>query len=212
MRTRVKICGLTRAADARLAVRAGADAVGLVFHPTSPRAVTPEQAQEVVRGLPPFVAVVALFVNAEPRRIVDTLERVRVDLLQFHGDESPQDCTAYRRPWIKAIRMRDGLDLHEIRARYADASALLLDTYRPGVPGGTGSRFDWERIPPDIAGEIILAGGLDPGNVTQAVSQVRPYAVDVSGGVERKKGIKDAEKIEAFVRGVRRGDDDNAGL
>jgi phosphoribosylanthranilate isomerase len=208
MRTRVKICGLTRAEDARLAVRAGTDAIGLVFHPASPRAVTLEQAQDVVRGLPPFVTVVALFVNAEPHRIVQTLDRVRIDLLQFHGDESPLDCIAFGRPWIKAIGMRDGLDLHEIRARYADASALLLDTYRPGVPGGTGNRFDWERIPPDLAGEIILAGGLDPGNVTQAVRQVRPYAVDVSGGVEREKGIKDADKMAAFVRGVKRGDDD----
>jgi phosphoribosylanthranilate isomerase len=206
MRTRVKICGLTRPEDARVAVALGADAIGLVFYPPSPRAVTPERAAEVVAGLPPFVTVVGLFVNAGRERIAEVLGRVRVDLLQFHGDESPGDCDGHGRPWIRAVRMRRGLDPAVERRRFAGASALLLDAYVQGVPGGTGSRFDWERIPRDMAGGIILAGGLEPDNVAQAVRNVRPYAVDVSGGVELAEGIKDPDKIEAFMRGVRRGE------
>jgi len=211
MRTRVKICGLTRAEDARAAVGQGADAIGLVFYPPSPRAVDIEQARAVVRGLPPFVTVVALFVNERRERIAEILREVRIDLLQFHGDEPPEACVGHHRPWIKAVRMRDDVDLLAEKARYAEASALLLDAYRKGVPGGTGTAFDWERIPTELAGEVILAGGLDADNVERAVRQVRPFAVDVSGGVERAKGIKDADKIAAFMRGVRRGDSD-AGL
>jgi phosphoribosylanthranilate isomerase len=206
MRTRVKICGLTRAADVHAAAAAGADAIGLVFYPPSPRAVTPEQARMVIAGLPPFITVVGLFVDAERGHVAQVLEAMRIDLLQFHGDESPEACAGHGRPWIKAVRMREGVDLHGLRARYAGASALLLDAYRPGVPGGTGSAFDWRRIPADLAGEVILAGGLDPDNVAQAVRRVRPYAVDVSGGVERAKGIKDPTRIAAFMRGVRRGE------
>lgn len=210
MRTRVKICGLTRAEDALAAVRHGADAIGLVFYPPSPRAVTPEQAAAVIETLPPFVTVVALFVDEERERIQDILGRVRIDLLQFHGDESAERCSGFGRPWIKAVRMRDDVDLHAVRDQYKEAAALLLDAYQPGVPGGTGSRFDWDRIPADLRHEIILAGGLEPGNVEQAVLNVRPYAVDVSGGVERSKGIKDETKIADFIRGVRRVD--HAGL
>ncbi len=212
MRTRVKICGLTCAEDVTSVVANGADAIGLVFYPPSPRAVTPERAQSLVAGLPPFVTVVGLFVDEEQRRIAEILRRVRIDLLQFHGDETPVDCASHGRPWIKAVRMRDNVDLPGLKGRYSEASALLLDAYRPGVPGGTGSAFDWDLIPAGMAGKIILAGGLDADNVEQAVRGVHPYAVDVSGGVERAKGIKDADKIAAFMGGVRRGDHSDAGL
>ncbi len=208
MRTRVKICGLTRRRDAQVAVGAGADALGLVFYPPSPRAVTPEQAREVVAGLPPFVTRVGLFVNAGREAVAEVLDRVPLDLLQFHGDEPPEDCAGHGRPWIKAVRMRPGIDLHTLRGRYAGAAALLLDAYRPGTPGGTGEAFDWALIPPDLAPEIVLAGGLAPANVGTAIRRLRPYAVDVSGGVERARGIKDAARIEAFMREVRSADSD----
>jgi phosphoribosylanthranilate isomerase len=212
MRTRVKICGLTRPEDARAAVAAGADALGLVFYPPSPRAVTAEQALEVIQGLPPFVTLVGLFVNDGRERIQRILETVPLDLLQFHGDERPGDCAGFGRPWIKAVRMREGTDLFALREQYHAAAGLLLDAYRPGVPGGTGERFDWQRIPRRLAGEVILAGGLAPGNVQTAVEQVGPYAVDVSGGVEAAKGIKDPGKINEFMRGVIRGDQTRAGF
>lgn len=212
MRTRVKICGLTRAEDAQAAVAAGADALGLVFYPPSPRAVTPEQARTIVAGLPPFVTVVALFVDERRERIREILDCVPIDRLQFHGDETPQECDGYGRPWIKAVRMREETDLYRLREQYAGSRGLLLDAYRPGVPGGTGACFDWDLIPRDLAGRIILAGGLDPGNVQRSVEQVGPYAVDVSGGVERAKGIKDPDKIQAFMRGVIRADQRRAGF
>jgi phosphoribosylanthranilate isomerase len=204
MRTRVKICGITRPDDALEAVRQGADAIGLVFYAKSPRVVTVEQAREITRNLPPFVTVVGLFVNAAREEIAATLAGTRIDLLQFHGDESPGECTGHGRPYIKVLRMREGLDPLVERDRYPEAAALLLDTYREGVPGGTGSVFDWDRIPEELAPSIVLAGGLTPENVEQAVRRVRPYAVDVSGGVEREKGIKDGGKIAAFIRGVER--------
>jgi phosphoribosylanthranilate isomerase len=206
MRTRIKICGITRPQDGLAAVDAGADAIGLVFYPPSPRAVTPEQALGIVRVLPPFVTVVGLFVNESRPRLAEILRQVRIDLLQFHGDEGPEECAGHGRPWIKAVRMREGIDLMALRQEFGGASALLLDAYEAGRPGGTGNRFDWDRIPLDLAPEIILAGGLSPENVETAVRQVRPYAVDVSGGVEESKGIKDAEKIAAFIEGVKRGD------
>ncbi len=212
MRTRVKICGLTRPEDARASVAAGADALGLVFYPPSPRAVTVERALEVIQGLPPFVTLVGLFVNDGSERIQSILETVPLDLLQFHGDEMPGDCAGFGRPWIKAVRMREGTDLFALREQYHAAAGLLLDAYRPGVPGGTGERFDWQRIPRRLAGEVILAGGLAPGNVHTAVEQVGPYAVDVSGGVEAAKGIKDPGKINEFMRGVIRGDQTRAGF
>ena len=189
-----------------MAVRGGADAIGLVFYGPSPRAVSPQQAAELVRALPPFVSVVGLFVNARQREIEQVLAATRIDLLQFHGDETPEECSAFNRPFIKAIRMRDGVDLYQERNRYRDAAGLLLDTYRKGTPGGTGDSFDWDRIPADIADSIVLAGGLNPDNVERAIRTVRPYAVDVSGGVERDKGIKDEAKIAAFIRGVERAD------
>jgi len=205
MRTRVKICGITRREDAQEAARQGADAIGLVFYPPSARAVSVEQARDIVRGLPPFVTVVGLFVDEQRDKIAQTLQRVRIDLLQFHGEEPPEACLGFGRPYIKAVRMHDGVDLPGLRDQYRDASALLLDTYRPGRPGGTGAVFDWSVIPRELAAEIVLAGGLGPENVETAVRRVGPYAVDVSGGVERAKGVKDAAKIAAFLRGVERG-------
>lgn len=205
MRTRVKICGITRREDALEAVRQGVDAIGLVFYPPSPRAVTREQARAVVRGLPPFVTVVGLFVDASRDEIAQTLAEVRIDLLQFHGGETADQCAGHGRPYIKAVRMRHDVDIARLEAEYADASGLLLDTYRPGQPGGTGAVFDWGRIPSAMAGRIVLAGGLGPDNVEAAVRRVRPYAVDVSGGVEKAKGIKDPDRISAFLRGVERG-------
>ncbi len=205
-RTRVKICGLTCESDLDAAVAAGADAVGFVFHPSSPRALTPEQARCLCDHLPPFVSAVGLFVDATSETIRATLDQAPLDLLQFHGDEAPEFCASFGRRWIKALRMRPDIDLNAERVRFAGAAGLLLDTFEPGRAGGTGQRFDWARIPPDIAPSIVLAGGLDPSNVTDAITQVRPYAVDVSGGVEAVKGIKDHAKIFAFMQGVRHGD------
>ncbi|MCG7868003.1 MAG: N-(5'-phosphoribosyl)anthranilate isomerase [gamma proteobacterium symbiont of Stewartia floridana] len=208
MRTRIKICGITRTEDALTATRLGADAIGLVFYPPSPRSVSPEQAQRIVKSLPPFVTVVGLFVNEDRAVIEQILNQVPLDLLQFHGDESAEDCSGFGRPWIKAIRMRQETDLLSLEQQYADASGLLLDTYQAGVPGGTGKTFDWDLVPESLAGRVILAGGLNSENVTRAVASLHPYAVDVSGGVEAAKGIKDAAKIEAFITGVMRGDND----
>ncbi|ADJ28846.1 phosphoribosylanthranilate isomerase [Nitrosococcus watsonii] len=202
MRTRVKFCGITRREDALQAVRLGADAIGLVFYSESPRAVSPQQAYQIVRELPPFVTVVGLFVNAAPGYLQQILERVPIDILQFHGEEPPEDCSHYGRAYIKAIRMAEGVDLPGLAQSYGSASALLLDTYQAGVPGGTGRAFDWGRVPKSLSKAVILAGGLTPENIAQAVKQVRPYAVDVSGGVERVKGVKDAAKMAAFMRGV----------
>ncbi len=202
MRTRVKFCGITRCEDAIQAIHLGVDAIGLVFYPKSPRAVSPQQGRAIVRMLPPFVTVVGLFVNAPASYIRQVLETVPLDTLQFHGDEAPESCSCYGRPYIKAIRMGAEVDLQQLAAIYQGASALLLDTYQAGVPGGTGQTFDWNRIPNELPKAIILAGGLTPENVAQAVAKVRPYAVDVSGGVEQMKGIKDAAKMTAFVRGV----------
>ena len=207
MRTRVKICGITRPEDGREAARLGADAIGLVFYPPSPRAVTPARAAAIVRELPPFVTTVGLFVNADAGTIAAAVEAAGLDLLQFHGDESPADCAGHGRPWIKALRMAPGLDVAAEARRYEGARGILLDAYRPGVPGGTGETFDWERIPADLDLPLILAGGLAPANVAEAVRRVRPWAVDVSGGVEAQKGIKDAAKMAAFIDEVRRVDD-----
>jgi phosphoribosylanthranilate isomerase len=204
MRTRVKICGITREQDALAAVECGADALGFVFYPPSPRHVSVERAAAIVRRLPPFVTTVALFVNAGTELIARVVEEVAVDLLQFHGDEDPQDCAQHHRPWIRALAMTPEIDLAAMQARFAAGRGLLLDAHRPGVPGGTGETFDWDRIPPSLASRIILAGGLNAANVGEAVRRVRPYAVDVSGGVEAEKGIKDAAKIKAFIDEVRR--------
>ncbi|MFJ9992648.1 phosphoribosylanthranilate isomerase [Pseudomonas putida] len=200
---RTKICGITRIEDALAAVEAGADAIGFVFYAKSPRAVDVRQARAIIEQLPPFVTTVGLFVNASRCELNETLEVVPLDLLQFHGDETPADCEGYHRPWIKALRVRPGDDLEAACQQYAGARGILLDTYVAGVPGGTGEAFDWSLVPARLSKPIILAGGLSADNVGQAIAQVSPYAVDVSGGVEQAKGIKDAGKIEAFMRAVR---------
>jgi phosphoribosylanthranilate isomerase len=206
LRTRVKICGLTRESDVDAAVAAGADAVGFVFHPSSPRAVTPEQARRLCERLPPFVSAVGLFVDALRATVMATLEQVPLDHLQFHGCEQPADCTGFGRRWIKALRMHPDIDLGAEQQRYSESAGLLLDTYEAGLAGGTGKRFDWDRIPSALAGSIVLAGGLDPTNVAEAIARVKPYGVDVSGGVEAARGVKDHAKIFAFMQGVRDGD------
>ncbi len=203
MNTRVKICGITRPEDALAAAEAGADAIGLVFYDKSPRAVDIGQAWEILDVLPPFVTTVGLFVNADAQTIEDILVEVPLDLLQFHGDEAPDFCEQFGTPYIKAVRMREGTDLKGIAQRYTAAQGLLLDTFRPGVPGGTGEVFDWSLAQQPCDKPIILAGGLRPDNVAQAIAQVRPWAVDVSGGVEKEKGIKDSGKISAFIQAVK---------
>lgn len=203
MRTRIKICGLTRPGDVRTVVEEGADAFGLVFHEPSPRAVTVAQARSLAAGLPPFVSVVALFVNA-PRALVEqVMQEVRPDYLQFHGDETPEDCAWYGMPYFKAVRMRPGQDLVQYATRYGQARALLVDAYVDGQPGGTGQTFDWNLLPRCLPLPLILSGGLGPENVAQAVRRIRPWAVDVSSGVEEAPGLKAVEKVRRFVQGVR---------
>lgn len=200
--TKVKICGITNTIDAQLACDLGADAIGLVFYPPSPRYIKPEQAEKVLESLPPFISSVALFVNAAREEIESVLQQTGIDLIQFHGNESAQFCASFKRPYIKAIRMKDGLDLYAVEKEYASARGILLDTYKKGFPGGTGESFNWTKVPHDLSKPVILAGGLTADNVAQAVKQVQPYAVDVSGGVEAAKGKKDQNKIMAFVRNV----------
>ena len=200
---RCKICGITRVEDALAAVDAGADAIGLVFYAKSPRAVTVPQAQAILAALPPFVTTVGLFVDSERSELNAILDVLPLDLLQFHGDESPAACEGFRRPYIKALRVKQGDDIAARIGQYGSAAGVLLDTFVPGVPGGTGEAFDWSLVPHGLRMPIILAGGLTPENVRAAIEQVRPYAVDVSGGVEASKGLKDSDKIHAFVRAVR---------
>ena len=201
-RTRVKICGITRVEDALMAVNAGADAIGLVFYASSPRYVTILQAQRIVAALPPFVNVVALFVNATTVEIETTLAQVRIDIVQFHGDETPAQCQQIKLPYYKAIRVKADTNLLQYALKFETAKALLLDTYTEAAFGGTGQVFDWNLIPKNMTKPVILAGGLVPENVALAIRQVRPYAVDVSGGVEQSKGVKDAAQIAAFMQAV----------
>ena len=202
MRTRVKICGITRVEDALTAVAHGCDAIGLVFYGPSPRNVDIQRAAEIVAALPPFVSSVGLFVDAMPGEINTVLAEVQLDLLQFHGEESPDACRLYGLPYMKAVRVRGDTNLLQYATQYQDARALLLDAFLPGVAGGTGHVFDWSLIPQQLPVLLVLAGGLTPDNVAGAIRQVRPYAVDVSGGVEESKGIKSAAKIAAFMQGV----------
>jgi len=206
MRTRVKICGITRAEDGRAAARAGADAIGLVFYLKSPRYVAVQQAQEICRELPPFVSVVALFVNALREQVAEVLDSVPVDLLQFHGTEQAEQCTGFGRPYIKAIAMKEGCDPLSTIKEHPEASGFLLDAWQPELHGGGGVTFDWAQMPERSVKPMILAGGLTAENISQAVARTRPFAVDVSSGVESDKGIKSVEKIQAFMRGIERGD------
>lgn len=200
MRTRVKICGFTRVDDAVRAAELGADAVGLVFYPPSPRFVNLEQAAAIASRLPAFVSVVALFVDAETELVQEVLRRVPVDCLQFHGNEPAEACRAFGRPYIKAVRMQPQTRLALLEDAYADARGLLLDACHPQLAGGTGDRFDWELIPVRRRLPLILAGGLTADNAAEAIRTVKPYALDVSSGVEAGKGIKDADKMAAFIR------------
>jgi phosphoribosylanthranilate isomerase len=202
VRTRVKICGITRVEDALNAVKHGADAIGLVFYDKSPRAVTIEQAQKIVAALPPFVSIVGLFVNASQAEIELVLSKVRLDILQFHGDESAVDCERIKMPYFKAIRVKPDTNLLQCEIEFKNAKALLLDAFTDTAYGGTGHVFDWNLIPKNLTKPIILAGGLTVENIGDAIKNVQPYAVDVSGGVELAKGIKDAAKIAAFMQAV----------
>lgn len=208
MRTRVKICGITTIDDALQAVEAGADAIGFVLYADSPRYVNLQQAINIAQNLPPFVAIVALCVNAENLFVEQICRTLKPDYLQFHGDESPAYCQQFKHAYIRALRVRPETNLVQCALDYADAKALLLDAYVPGAMGGTGQTFDWGLIPAEMTKPVILAGGLSPENVTQAIERVKPYAVDVSGGVERVvdhqliKGSKDPLKMRAFMRGV----------
>lgn len=202
--TRVKICGITRAEDAQAAAASGADALGLVFYAKSPRHVTLQQARQVARAIPPFVTRVGLFVNSGKDEVQEALREAALDVLQFHGEESPEFCAQFGRPFLKAIRVKAGVDLVQCAACYAGAQGLLLDAFVEGTHGGTGLSFDWGLIPRGLPLPVILSGGLDAGNVAEAIRQARPYAVDVSSGVEAAKGIKDAAKVAAFISEVRR--------
>ena len=206
MKTRIKICGLTCEADVEAAVAAGADAVGFVFYPPSPRAVSITRAAELARRIPPFVEVVGLFVNAVPADVRAACDAVPISLLQFHGDEDAAYCRQFSRPWLRAARVRAGLDLVEFAGSFPDARGLLLDAFVDGYGGG-GHVFDWTLIPPDLPGFLVLSGGLTAANVGDAIKRVRPAAVDVSSGVESGKGIKDHAKIAAFVAAVRKADE-----
>lgn len=199
MAVRVKICGITRAEDLHAACEAGADALGFVFYEKSPRHLSVEAAAALLRELPPFVQSVGLFVNADPAFIASLLEAAPLDLLQFHGDETAADCARYGRPWIKAVRVNRDTDLVKCAADFEAARGLLLDAFVAGVPGGTGERFDWGLIPPALPRPVVLSGGLTPDNVAEAIQRVRPWAVDVSSGVEAAKGIKDARKMAQFI-------------
>jgi phosphoribosylanthranilate isomerase len=200
-RTRIKICGLTREEDVRAAVAAGADAIGFVFYPPSPRYVSFERAAELARLVPPFVSIVGLFVNPAPDFVREALAKVPLQVLQFHGDEQETNCVGFGLPYIKAARMRPGLDLLKYAACFPGAQGLLVDAFVEGYGGG-GETFDWSLIPSKLPLPLILSGGLNAGNVAEAVRRVQPWAVDVSSGVEAAKGIKDAVRIIEFVAGV----------
>ena len=205
-RTRIKICGLTREADVDEAIEAGADALGFVLYPKSPRAVTLARAVELVARLPPFVTPVLLLVNASPHELRMATEALPQALLQFHGDETPEQCAAAGRPFLRAARMAEGFDLLDFAARFSNAMALLLDAPVEGYGGG-GKVFDWSQIPPSVPLPVVLSGGLNPANVTDGVLRVRPFAVDVSSGVEISKGVKSGPLMRRFCKAVREADD-----
>ncbi|MCH9690740.1 MAG: phosphoribosylanthranilate isomerase [Gammaproteobacteria bacterium] len=196
---RVKICGITTPEDAQVVIEAGADALGLVFYPPSPRHISIDQAQQVAAAVPPFVTLTGLFVNAKPSLVQRVLAQVPLNLLQFHGDETATYCDQFQRPYIKAFAMKPAFEPLAAMAQYPRARGFLLDAYRPGVPGGTGAVFDWQRVPQNSGHSILLAGGLTEKNVAQAIASAKPQAVDVSGGVEMSPGCKDPQKVHDFI-------------
>ena len=204
--TRIKICGVTRAQDAWSSAESGADAIGLVFYTGSSRAVTVDQAIDIVSAVPPFVSVVALFVDEPMANIEHVLSAMPIDVIQFHGDESPSFCEQFGRPWVKALRMKAGVDIVEECRRFSNARGVLLDSWQEGVAGGTGKTFDWRLAKKALPLPVVLAGGLDSDNVGDGIRALRPAAVDVSGGVEISPGIKDSDKIEQFIAAVRTAD------
>ncbi len=205
-RTRVKICGIRRLDDALAAVEAGADALGFVFYEKSPRAISARQAADIIAKLPAFVSTVGLFVNASNEQLREVLHSCSLDLLQFHGDETAEFCESVGHPYLRALRMRDGIDVAAEASRYSGARAILLDSYKPGVPGGTGETFDWQKIPTRRNFPLLLAGGLNSDNVGEAIASCRPWAVDVSGGVELQPGIKSPERIRQLIQAVAEAD------
>ena len=205
MRTRVKICGITRGQDAQAAAHAGADAIGLVFYPPSPRYLSVERAVEIRDALPPFVQTVALFVNPDAAQVAQVIGRMRPAMLQFHGEETPQFCAQFGVPYVKAVRVRPGVDALEYLRPFSRAAAWLFDSYVPEY-GGVGESFDWSLAPAIGERPVILSGGLSPDNVAEAIRRVRPWGVDVSSGVESGKGVKDDTKIAAFIAEVRNAD------
>ena len=200
MRTRTKICGITRLEDANASVRAGCDALGFVFYKESPRYIALDAFKVIVKELPPFVTKTGLFVNADPAEIKEAIQSGLVNVLQFHGDETPDFCRQFNFPYIKAVAVSSSVDLIQYAKDFHDAEALLLDAYHEHLKGGTGQTFDWNLIPQSLSKPIVLAGGLTVDNVKEAIKKVKPYAVDVSGGVEESKGIKNSLKIQAFIK------------
>ena len=209
MRTRVKICGITSVGDGLAAARHGADAIGLIFYPPSPRLVTLERAREIAASLPSFVARVAVFVNPSAAEVEAVIRACRPDLLQFHGEETADFCRAFGVPYLRALRVRPGVDLLESLSLFGDAAGWLLDAYRQELYGGTGEAFDWGLIPRELARPLILSGGLDAANVGEAIRRVRPWAVDASSGVEAAKGVKDERRIAEFMEAVRSADQES---
>ena len=206
MSTRVKICGITRIEDALTAIRLGANAIGFIFWDKSARYIDPKEARKIVMALPPFVTVVGVYVNPSSEWVEETCSITGLNLLQFHGDELPEFCSQFPLPYIKAVRIRSGIDLLQYAAQYSSSNGLLLDSYVEGVPGGTGRTFEWSLIPENLSLPLIVSGGLDAKNVCEAIRKAKPWAVDVSSGVEITKGIKNADKIAAFMTGVRNGE------
>lgn len=202
-RCRIKICGITRRKDALAAADLGADALGFVFYSPSPRTIDTADARRIIKSLPPFVTTVGLFVNAERARVHTVLSEIKLDLLQFHGEESPEFCASFGMPYLKAVRMKPDLNLVQYTVSYHGAAGILVDSFVDGIAGGTGTTFDWTRIPADLGKPLVLSGGLNPENVGTAIALVRPWAVDVSSGVEAGKGIKDKIKMARFIQGVR---------
>lgn len=203
MSVRVKVCGITRSEDAIAAVQCGVDAIGFVFWSHSARYIDPESARRIAEVIPPFICTVGVYVDPDAAWVEETARAAKLNLLQFHGDESPEFCNQFSQPYIKAIRVKPDTDLLQYAQRYGAAKGLLLDTYAADMPGGTGHAFDWQLIPQQLSLPLILSGGLNPDNVARAIKQTQPWAVDVSSGVEASKGIKDEKKIIAFMQGVK---------